>query len=122
MVITAVILLGRASFFRELVQGMSIKVGEITISASYGLMLGIFLVVIHNIWVWQPRLVVTLVCWFIFLKSLLWLAFPSGMLAMTKRTAAGPGYYISAIFMGLVGIFLLTKGFYLAIYPPSFVG
>ena len=112
MVIMAIILLGRVRFFRDLLQSMSVQGGELMIAASFGLMLGVTLVVMHNIWVWHALVLVTIVSWYILIKSILWLAFPQHLIALTKKITAGNGYYLMVIIMGIVGILLLTVGFH----------
>jgi len=116
MVIMAIILLCRVRFYRSLVAGMSAQSGGLIISASFGLMLGLFLVLIHNFWVMEPRVVITVVAWFILIKSILWLSLPEQMLVMSQKLYSGVGYYIVVLFLAIVGIFLMTKGFYLPIH------
>lgn len=113
MLITAIILLSRANYYKELIQQLEYNNVAIWISASISLMLGIFLVIIHNIWVLEPRLLVTIICWIILIKSVLWLAIPEKMLELTKRCYSGSGYYITLVIMVIIGILILTKGFYL---------
>ena len=115
LLLMAVVLLSRATYYRILVQGMPAQSPGLLTSASYGLMLGLLLVVIHNNWVWEPRVFVTLIAWFILIKSLLWLAFPEKMLVYTKKAVASPFYYVIIAVMFIMGIIMLTKGFYLFI-------
>jgi len=115
MLIMAIVMLSRVNYYREVIQGIQPHTPIIPISAASGLMLGLFLVIIHNIWVMEPRVIVTLICWFILIKSVLWLAIPEHMLTWAKRTYAGSGYYIIAVIMAVLGILMMTKGFYLFI-------
>lgn len=108
----AVILLSRTTYYRMLVKDMPVQSPGLLTSASYGLMLGLLLVVIHNTWVWEPRVLVTLIAWFIVIKSLLWLAFPEKMLACTQKAVASHFYYVIIALMFIMGILMLTKGFY----------
>ncbi|GGI81543.1 hypothetical protein [Legionella impletisoli] len=117
LVIMAIIMVSRTKYYRDLILRLDPFDPAIAIGASYGLMLGILLVVIHNIWAWEPRLVVTILSWVILIKSVLWLSFPVKMSAWAKKVYLGPGYYVLALVMVVVGVFLLTKGFYL--YIPN---
>ena len=112
LVITATIFLSRVRFFRDLVSSMSAQSGVVFVSSIFGLMLGLFLVDIHNIWVWNPRVAVTILCWSMLLRSVMWLSMPEKAVAITKKVVAGPGYYVAVLFMAIVGIYLLTIGFY----------
>ncbi|WP_133127413.1 hypothetical protein [Legionella nagasakiensis] len=120
MIITAIILLSKVSFYREMIQNLQANNVSIVCSASFGLMLGLFLILVHNIWVWEPRVVITIISWFILIKSVLWLAMPESLLHWSKKVYAGPGYYVAVVILFVVGFFLLTKGFYFYI-PDSHV-
>ena len=119
MIILSIILLCRVRLFRRLIAQMQVESSGLMMGANFGLILGIFLIVVHNIWVWEPRLMVTLVAWFIFIKSILWLSLPDCMLRWSKKIYAGPGYYIVTFIIAIVGIFLLTKGFYHWMWIPG---
>lgn len=121
MVIMSIIMLSRASLYRGLIAQVQLGSSGLIIASSFSLFIGIGLVTIHNLWVWEPRLMVTLVAWFILVKSVLWLSFPECMLRCTKRLYAGPGYYVVSIIVAIIGIFLLTKGFYHWMWIPGVV-
>ena len=115
MTIQAIILLSRASYYRELIAKMKEPGFASLVGCSITLMLGIFLVLIHNVWVMHPRVMVTVVCWIILIKSILWLAAPERMLNIAKRACAGKGYHIAVVLMGCFGLSLISKGFYVYI-------
>lgn len=115
MVIMAVILLSRVKYYRELVYYMEPRSGSMFMGASFGLMLGLFLVIIHNVWVMEPRVVVTVISWLILAKSILWLSFPECMTRIAKKLYGGAGYYLIVIVLFIFGVFLLTRGFYMHI-------
>ncbi len=116
MVVMAIILLCRMRFYRSIVAGMKAQSSALIICASFGLLLGLFLVLIHNFWVMEPRVVITLLAWFILIKSILWLSLPEQMVAMSQKLFSGMGYYFVVLILAIVGIFLMTKGFYLSIH------
>lgn len=115
LLIMAIIFLSRVKFYREVVHNMKASSGSVFFSSSFGLMLGLFLVVIHNFWVWEPRVIVTILCWLVLVRAVIWLALPEKMVESTKKIAAGSGYYVVAIIMAIIGIYLMTRGFYLYI-------
>lgn len=112
MVIMSVIMMARASYFREVISNLHAKDPAIMVFSSFGLMLGILLVCIHNHWVWEPQLLVTIISWIIFLKSLFWLVFSDGMLKMIQKRYAGASYYVISVIVLIYGILLLTRGYY----------
>ncbi len=113
LLIMAIVFLSRVKFYREMVRNMKAVNSGIFFSSAGGLMLGLFLVIIHNFWVWEPRVVVTILCWVVLIRSIIWLAFPELMVERTKKLAAGSGYYIIAVIMAIIGIYLITRGFYM---------
>jgi len=118
MLIMAIVLLTRAKFYREVVRNMKAVNSGVYFSSAFGLMLGLLLVIVHNFWVWEPRVVVTILCWVVLVRSILWLAFPEKMVERSKKLAAGPAYYVAAVIMALIGMYLMTSGFYPHIYHP----
>ena len=113
LLITAIIYLSRATFYRELVTYMNAKSGVVFVSSIVGLILGLLLVSIHNIWIWSPRVVVTILCWAVLLRAVLWLALPEKMVETTKKIAAGRGFYVAILVMAIIGVYELAMGFYL---------
>ena len=112
MVITSIILLSRAQFYRDMLKSTKPDSGAVCLSSYVGLLLGIFLVVVHNLWVPGFRTVVTVICWIILIRSILWLSFPEKSLELTKKVFAGPMFYVTYVIIFLVGIFLVARGFY----------
>lgn len=111
LLIMAIVFLTRAKYYRELARNMKVS-GSVFLASSIELMLGLFLVVIHNFWVWEARVVVTILCWVVLIRAIIWLAFPETMIARTKKLAASPAYYVVSVVMALIGIYLMTRGFY----------
>ncbi len=112
-IITAVIMLSRVVYYRQLIADLTTESSLIVLGGWLGLLLGLCLVGVHNIWVLKPRVALTLVCWLILIKSLLWLSAPEKMLSITKRVYAGIGYYIVVLVLMLSGIILMSRGYYL---------
>ncbi len=113
LIISAIIMWSRADFYRDLVRHIDLKHGTLIIGASFGMLLGLFLVDIHNIWVFKPRVVVTLFCWLVLVQSILWLSMPEKMLALMKRVYSGIGYYALTFIMAGLGTILVSRGMYL---------
>jgi len=116
MIIVAIVMLSRVNHFRSMIAKVQADDIALYISASFGLLLGIFLVDMHNLWVFRPRVLVTLLCWVILIKSILWLAFPVGMTKSSKKIISGNGYYIAVLVLLVWGIFLLARGSFILFY------
>lgn len=114
LVIMAITMLARVNFYRRILMGISGDYATILVFASFGLAVGLIMVLTHNFWMWRTDiLLVTLLGWLILIKSILWLSIPDTMAAISKRVYAGAGYYVVVAIMAIIGILLLSKGFYL---------
>ncbi|KTD06876.1 hypothetical protein [Legionella jamestowniensis] len=115
--IMAIVLLARVNFYRRFFATLTADYGTILVSASFGLAVGLLIVVTHNFWILEPHvLIVTIVGWLILIKSILWLSIPDTMAAFSKRVYLGAGYYIVVAILAILGIVLISKGFY-RFYP-----
>ncbi len=113
MLIMAVIMSSRVVVYRKMIQQADPHSGTILLGACIGLLIGIYLVSINNIWILKPGLLVTLICWLVVICSILWLSIPERMLKLTTKTLMGSGYYIVVFLLGGWGIIFLTKGVYI---------
>jgi len=112
LVITSIIMLARTRYYKEMINNIRPNSGSVVFASSFGLLLGLFLITIHNHWVWEPDIIVTVIAWFIVIKSVLWLAFPEAMLKFVKNTYRGAGYFVVIIIAFILGLLLLTRGYY----------
>ena len=112
-VIMSIIFLSQANYYKTMIGKLKTPPPGIIMSASLSLFLSLFLVVMHNIWIFGPRVYITLICWLFLIKSVLWLAAPERMLHLLKKTWEGRGHYIACVFMMIVGMYMMVRGFYL---------
>ncbi|WP_242601679.1 hypothetical protein [Legionella lansingensis] len=113
-------MLARTPFYRRLLVNATAEYATIVVFASFGLVVGIIMVLVHNFWIFEHLhiLIVTIIGWLILINSILWLAIPDTMAVYSKRACGGWGYYVIIVIMAIVGVILLTKGFYL--FDPDF--
>jgi hypothetical protein len=112
-VIMAIILISRADYYKEMIAKLETPGPGIMMVSSLWLLLSLFLVVTHNIWLFGPRVYITIICWFFMVRSVLWLASPERMLYITKEIWKGRGHYILCVAMIVVGVYMAIRGFYL---------
>mgnify|MGYP005674654175 CR=1 FL=1 len=112
-VIMSIILISRADYYKALIA--KIKAPDLTIMMISALcvFIGLFFVVMHNIWEFKPRVIVTIMCWLFVIKSVLWLTSPERMLKLLKKMWKGKGHVVICTIMLFVGIYLMARGFYL---------
>ncbi|KTC68070.1 Integral membrane protein (PIN domain superfamily) [Legionella birminghamensis] len=111
LLIVALILIARGPYYQELMKRVGTNSGWILVGASFSLVFGLIMVVIHNIWEWDYELLVTVIAWLIVVKSILWLAFPESMLGIAQRVYSGGSYYVIMALVGILGVFLISHGF-----------
>jgi hypothetical protein len=116
-----IIIMGRMYYYRKILLQLQAEDPIIPVVAGLTLFLGIVLVVTHNVWELNRTTVVTVLCWLILIKGLLWLALPEKMLAMTKRVSSGAGYYWYIVGLLVTGVIFLGKGMELFILHRSVV-
>ena len=120
--IIASIMFTRVTQYRLLVQKMNPESGTILLGGLIGLMLGLFLVGLHSIWLVQPVVVITLICWAVLILSILCLASPERMVVWIRKLFAGSGYYVLALFLMILGLMSLVRGVYIyATFHHSFM-
>lgn len=113
LIIISIIMLSRASYYRKILTHIQSGSSTAVVAATFGLILGLMLVCVHNIWIFESEVLVTLVAWFLLIKSVLWLAFPECMVNATHKLYSGWGYYAVAIIAGVVGVVLIAHGYFL---------
>lgn len=106
-IILAIIFASRENYYRKMLQEQPYPS---FLSCSLSLFISILLVLVHNIWVFAPRVVVTLVCWGFFIRTILLISYPEYMSALIRKLCTGKGYYIGLALVGLLGIILLARG------------
>lgn len=120
--IVAIIIMGRMYYYRKIILQLQAQDPLIPVVASLTLFLGIVLVLTHNVWELNRATVVTLLCWLILIKGLLWLALPEKMLTVLKRLTSGTGYYWLIVGLLVTGAIFLGKGMELFILNRPLLG
>ena len=111
LVILSLVFLSRAEHYRTIISNTTDDNYFHLLSRSTSLLIGIMLVLAHNIWVQSPPVFVTIGCWLFLLKAILWLAAPEKMLYFLRKLCAGRGFYYLAIVFGVIGVVFITCGF-----------
>ena len=76
------------------------------------LVIGSMMVVGHNIWVSDWRIIITIIGWLLFIRGIVWLAIPSTMVRWIRKMAGNlKPFYIASVVGLIVGIILCYYGF-----------
>ena len=111
--ITAVIALYRADYYRKVLLEFKGLDYNGVYAALTALLVGLFLALTQNNLYNRNQIVLTIVTWSILLKAICLLLIPEKTLVIMKRAASGHGYYVANLFYLLLGCLLCGKGFYL---------
>lgn len=109
--IMAIILACKADYYRAQINKIDPNSFGILLSGSFGLLLGLFLVSLHNFWGGIRVDIVSLFFWFIVIKSILVLSFPLEVVTYAQRMCNSNGYYLMVAIYGVLGMILLACGY-----------
>lgn len=100
------------SYYQETLITMLQNSGVMFLIAVISLLCGVLLVVFHNIWVPDWRVVITLLAWLGLLKGVVRLFFPNTILKWSHCIQNHGVYYSSLGICAVVGLYLIYKGFF----------
>ncbi len=84
----------------------------IYITSIFALILGLLLVVSHNVWVAGWPLIITLLSWMVLIKAIVYLVTPFDVLARLVAWANRPAWFtLGGPLWAALGLFLAAKGF-----------
>ncbi|OGZ00384.1 MAG: hypothetical protein A2945_03490 [Candidatus Liptonbacteria bacterium RIFCSPLOWO2_01_FULL_52_25] len=72
---------------------------------------GVLLVVSHSVWVWDWRLVITILSWMVLLKGLGRIFFPNSVKSMIAKKKTHRAFILGEAVVFLVGLYLLYYSF-----------
>lgn len=100
----------RKDHFKAFVEDFMQSDGLVTVCAAFTIIFGLVLVLLHNHWVHDWRLLVTIICWWTLLKGCILLFFPTPFSdkARTVLESNSP-YYATVVINLVIAFFLLWK-------------
>jgi len=112
-IIAAVLCLVKNKEIRKMIDGFIDNTALLFIAGIITVLLGLTMVVGHNIWDNSWRIIITLIGWLVLLKGLTFLFLPKKMTSkFSKSFRWNKEWYIAvAIIMALFGLYLASKGF-----------
>jgi uncharacterized protein YjeT (DUF2065 family) len=103
--------------FRSIVDDIMQHPGLQLVMGFNILVMGILLVVTHNIWVASWELIITLIAWCVLIKGILNVAFPSTAKKFAKYCLRSKNAVLTIGMIDLIiGLFLVYIGFYSSVY------
>lgn len=84
---------------------------HIYLSGFVILILGVLLVVSHSVWVFDWRIVITVLGWLVLLKGMGRIFFPDAIKRMVEKKKENRKFILGEIAVFLIGLYLLYYGF-----------
>jgi phosphoglycerol transferase MdoB-like AlkP superfamily enzyme len=113
LVIVSIAILINKDVYLKAVREMVNDAGVMFLSAIITLILGILLITVHNLWVFDWRIVITLLGWLIFIKGAVRILFPKWIKPMTDKVMDNyVGFYITCVLSLIIGLYLGYYGFF----------
>ena len=84
----------------------------IYLSGFIALIIGILLIISHNIWVLDWRVVITLIGWMVFVKGVLRIFFPELAIKIIGKKSSKKWLLWAEVIFFLIGLYLIYKGFF----------
>ena len=111
VVIGAGLLLNRKAF-QEIMEGFTKDKALIFISGLMTFIIGLAMVIFHNMWITDWRLIITVFGWLTLIKGVILIVFPDRVISMTDMYKKHIRMImISWSIMIVFGIFLIMKGY-----------
>lgn len=99
-------------FFNTFQQWVEQQPGIITLTAFISIILGILMVLVHNVWVWDWRILITILAWLTLIKGIVRLNFPFAVpQTMEYFHQRRPAYFALGVFCLVLALFLLLHGY-----------
>ena len=110
LLIVCVALLVKRKMWLSMVEKLADSIPLMVVSGAFTLILGLALVVSHNVWTTDWRVIVTLLGWATIVKGMLRLFFPEKIKPLAMKLA-GNWLVIWVLLFFLVGAYLIYIGF-----------
>ena len=111
LVLVSIAILLRPKRFQDMIRDILGSPAVQSLGGIIALLIGILLVVSHNLWVADWRVLITLFAWAGLIKGILYLYTPELIPKLTAKFQKTPNLYIIGVIDLLIGLFLLYKGY-----------
>ena len=100
------------STYQQIIKDLIDHPASIMLAGTINLVIGILIVVTHNVWVADWTVLITVIGWLILIRGIFWTTFPGILLKfLPKVFESDKPIYISSIVVFILGIVLCYFGF-----------
>lgn len=112
LVIISISMLINVSRFTSILNDIIDNPSLLLFSGALALIFGILLVLTHNIWQFDWRVVITIIAWLSLIKGIIRVLFPQLSFGLIRYFSQNTtAYYLSGLISLLLGVFLCYFGF-----------
>lgn len=113
IIIMASILLFRRDIFIKFMEDFSKNYAVAFLTGIFTLIIGLAIVLTHNIWAWNWTVIITLFGWAALIKGVWFIAFPDSMSKFSDFYAKAKVFpVVHAVIALLLGVYLTYMGFF----------
>jgi hypothetical protein len=112
LIIMSVAMLVNKRYYQDAMIVMLQNSGVMFLTAIITLLLGVLLIVFHNIWVLDWRIVITILAWLGLIKGIVRMFFPKVIVKWSNSIQNDRVYCISLGICTALGVYLAYKGFF----------
>jgi len=98
-------------FYMKAFENFFKSTGLMYFAGFFVLLMGLLLVLVHNVWTKDWTVVITILAWLTLLKGLFFLIFPDWIVGMKKKFMTKEYMTFAGVFCLLLGLCLICKGF-----------
>jgi uncharacterized protein YjeT (DUF2065 family) len=110
--LTSLAMLVHQPRFKKMMSDLLGNMTLLTLTGGCGLVLGLLIIVEHNVWISDWPVLITLIGWILILQGLMKLFVPDAFIKMAKDMQGKVAYTLGSWIRLLVGIYLIWAGFY----------
>lgn len=112
LLIMSIAMLVNKRYYQEAAIAMLQNSGVLFLTAIVTLVLGVLLVVFHNVWVSDWRVIITILAWLGLIKGIVRMFFPKQIVKWSNAIQNDRVYFISLGICLVLGVYLAYKGFF----------
>lgn len=110
LLILGLVLVTRYEYYTMLFRSVKLTPFNMLMTGFLTIFFGLFLIEHHNVWVFKPRLLLTLLSWWILLKGLVIVLFPEAMVELYYRFMTPKRVLIGSFICIVLGILMVFDG------------
>ena len=110
LLVIGIIFATRPEYYSNILRSVKLTSFSMVVTGVLTIFIGLFLVEHHNVWVFKPRVIMTLISWVILIKGLLVTLIPEQMITLYYRWVTPKRLLVSSIIYIILGFIMVFDG------------